>query len=242
VAAHLNELGHHVVAADQRGHGLSDKPETGYGFDEVTADVHALIEALDLSRPVVAGQSWGGNVVLDFAARYPEDPAGIVLVDGGFIDLSSAPGMTWERVQVDLRPPPLAGTPRPVMLERMRNFHPEWDEEQVEMQMANFETLADGTVRPWLTLDRHMQILRALWDQKPSSLYGRVKAPTMIAVADSPSPERAARKQLEVGRAADELANASVRIFEGAHHDVHVDKSRDLADWLLEALDGGFFG
>ena len=39
------------------------------------------------------------------------------------------------------------------------------------MQMANFETLEDGTIRPWLTLDRHMQILRALWDQKPSQLY-----------------------------------------------------------------------
>src|SRR3954454_23357094 len=68
----LAEAGHPVVAVDQRGHGLSEKPTTGYGFDEVTADLRALIEALGLRRPVIAGQSWGGNVVLELAARNPD--------------------------------------------------------------------------------------------------------------------------------------------------------------------------
>lgn len=102
-----------MVAVDQRGHGLSDKPETGYGFDEVTADLRGLIQALAWgARPILVGQSWGGNVVLEFAARYPGLARGLVLVDGGFIELSARPGSTWERTSTELKPPPLEGIAR----------------------------------------------------------------------------------------------------------------------------------
>ena len=103
---------------------------------------------MSLRAPVVAGQSWGGNVVLDFAARWPEIMSGLVMVDGGFIDFIGAPGATWEQIAIDLKPPPLAGTPRVQMMDRMRGFHPDWDDEQLEMQMANFETMEDGDDPP----------------------------------------------------------------------------------------------
>ena len=242
VAARLQAAGHHVVAVDQRGHGRSDKPETGYGFDEVTADLKALIETLDLERPVIAGQSWGGNVALDFAARWPQLLRGLVLVDGGFIELSAAPGATWEQIAIDLKPPPLAGTPRVDMLERLRGFHPQWPEAALEMQMANFETLPDGTVRPWLTLDRHMQILRSLWEQKPTEVYARASAPTLIAVADARNRDRHDHKEAAVAAAAAALPQSSLRWFTDTAHDIHVHRPDALADWILEALEEGFFG
>jgi pimeloyl-ACP methyl ester carboxylesterase len=241
VARRLSEAGNHVVAVDQRGHGLSDKPETGYGFDEVTADLSGLIEALGWERPLLAGQSWGGNVVIDFATRWPEKVSGLVLVDGGFIELSSAPDASWEKVAVDLKPPPLAGTPRAQIKERIGSFHPEWDDEMLEATMANFETLADGTVRPWLSLEHHMAILRAIWEQKPSELYGRVKAPALIAVAESSRRESNPRKRDEVAVAERALAKASALWFKETAHDIHVEKPAELADWILAAVRDGFF-
>ena len=129
VAQTLNAQGHYVIAVDQRGHGHSDKPDSGYGFDEVTSDLLLLIEKLELRQPIVAGQSWGGNVVLDFAARYPEALTGLVLVDGGFIELSKD-GEAWETVAERLKPPHLIGTPRSLMVERMKSFHGDWSETQ----------------------------------------------------------------------------------------------------------------
>src|SRR5881409_4538231 len=72
VAEHLHAAGHTVVVIDQRGHGRSDAPETGYDLETAVADLLALINALELDRPVLAGQSWGGNVVLELGWRRPE--------------------------------------------------------------------------------------------------------------------------------------------------------------------------
>lgn len=243
VAQALSARGHHVVAVDQRGHGLSDKPETGYGFEDVTADLAALIGAMGLEYPIVAGQSWGGNVVVEFAHRYPDMLSGLVLVDGGLIDLSSRPGATWESISVDLKPPNLLGTPRDQMVARFRQYHPAWSDEQIELQMGNYETLEDGTIRPWLTLDRHMQILWALWNQRPREMLEALTTPTLIAIADSGPPERRLTRIEEAERLR-ELRPDGVRWrqFKDAAHDIHIDQPSEHAGWVLQAVDEGFFG
>jgi len=240
-ARRLHEAGHRVVSIDQRGHGLSSKPDTGYSFADVTDDLRDLIGHLQMRSPIVAGQSWGGNVVLEYAARFPFGPAGVVLVDGGFIDLQSGGNGSWEQIAERLKPPALAGTPRAVMLQRMRQYHADWSDEGIEHQMANFETLPDGTVRSWLTLDRHMQILRSLWEQRPHELYPRVQAPTLVLPAENGPDERWARKRDEVAAAEGGMPNARVRWFEKTDHDIHVQRPAELADVLLDAVYDGFF-
>lgn len=243
VGRRLSLAGHRVVAVDQRGHGLSDKPDDGYGFASVCGDLKALVENLGLQSPIVAGQSWGGNVVLEFASRYPALTSGVVMVDGGFIDLSASPAATWERISVDLKPPPLAGTPRERLLERFRSFHPDWDDEAIENTMGNYETLADGTIRPWLSLEHHMAILRALWEQKPSELFPTVSAPVLIAIAghQSQDPERRLRREEQIARAQAGLSRVQVSRFEESAHDIHVHHPEQLATWMLAARAEGFF-
>src|SRR5262245_13011822 len=57
VAPRLAER-HHVVALDQRGHGLSDRPAdpTGaYTFEKIVGDLLGVMEILKLDRPVLVG-------------------------------------------------------------------------------------------------------------------------------------------------------------------------------------------
>lgn len=242
-ACALNAAGHAVVSVDQRGHGRSSKPGSGYGFAEMTADLRELIQQLGLHRPILAGQSWGGNVVLDFAARHPEEVAGVVLVDGGFIDLQSKPGATWETISAQLTPPALAGIPRAAMQARMQQVHANWSAAGVQHQLANFETLADGTIRPWLTLERHMLILRALWEQRVSQLYPQVTAPVLLlaAASDAEDAQRLAQKRAEVAAASALLRNCQVHWFADTDHDIHVQRPQETAALVLQAFTAGFF-
>lgn len=231
VAPRLAEAGFSAIAVDQRGHGLSGKPESGYDFGTITTDLHELVGALGLDRPILAGQSWGGNVVLDAAARYPGISRGLVFVDGGFLELGSRG--TWEEISQELRPPDLAGLPRAALAEMIAESFPRWVPEGVEMTLGNFEHFEDGTVRPWLALRHHMAILRALYDQDVDALFPQVNVPVLICPADDGSDWTESKRTL-VERAAAGLAHSEVRWFAGAAHDIHVDQPVLLAQAILD--------
>lgn len=75
-----------LVAPDLRGHGMSDKPGTPdhYAEPELWAqDIAAVIETLELDRPVLVGWSLGGMVACDYLLHVGEDAvAGLNLVCG----------------------------------------------------------------------------------------------------------------------------------------------------------------
>lgn len=79
VAEHIAPT-YRFVALDLRGHGLSDKPPSGYSLDHHVQDVLQLIDALELRRPVVLGHSAGGTIAAFVAGR--TDVAGLVLLEG----------------------------------------------------------------------------------------------------------------------------------------------------------------
>jgi len=230
VANRLAAAGHRVIAVDQRGHGRSDKPETGYDFATVTADLCGLLETLGLDHPLLVGQSWGGNVVLAFGARCPGVAHGLCFVDGGFIDFRLRPDPSWEAVERELQPPVFEGRTRSWLAERIRQNHPDWRDAGVEDTLDNFETLAEGMIRPWLSLDRHMQILRALWEQRPNALYPLVKEPVLLlAVEGAGTPQRVAGKRQEVTAAEQGLPHVVVHWFIDSDHDLHVQQPDRVA-------------
>ncbi|HEV8574629.1 MAG TPA: alpha/beta fold hydrolase, partial [Dehalococcoidia bacterium] len=129
-----------VFALDQRGHGLSDKPGS-YTFAAVTGDLATFIKTLGLERPVIVGHSWGAGVAVQFAADYPEVPAAIALVDGGFVERSSFEA-TWEQAEVMMRPPQIDGVP----VETFTGFAKKWpdvaaiwSDQLEEMILSNLE-------------------------------------------------------------------------------------------------------
>lgn len=70
-----------IILPDTRGHGLSEKPASGYSVEDRAADVAGLIDGLGLDRPVLFGHSLGGQVVTAIAALYPDKVRAVVLED-----------------------------------------------------------------------------------------------------------------------------------------------------------------
>jgi len=138
----------------------------------------------------------------------------------------------WEQSAVELRPPNLTGTPCSQIADRIRQMNPGWLDEGIESTLGNFEILPDLTVRPWLTLERHMMILRAMFEQDPLALYPRVEEPVLICAADDGN-DRMPFKRSHVKAAEDNLNNAEVIWFPDCVHDIHVDQPEKLATAIL---------
>jgi pimeloyl-ACP methyl ester carboxylesterase len=240
VAEVLAARGHRVAALDLRGHGHSDKPDDGYDYDTVCDDVVAVADALAMDRPVAVGQSWGGNVVLELAARLGGDVRGVACIDGGTLDLQ-ARFATWEECADALSPPRLNGTPFSEIERTLRRLHADWPETGIRGALACFEVRDDGTVAPWLTRERHLAILREMWERRPGDAYPAVKAPVLLAPAADDDGDWTARKEAEVAAAEATLATVRTHWFRPAHHDVHAQHPGAVAALLDGCVADGFF-
>jgi pimeloyl-ACP methyl ester carboxylesterase len=71
-----------VCVYDRAGRGWSEPASTAQDGAQIATDLHALLQRGHVPGPyVLAGHSFGGLYVLTFAARYPDEVVGLVLVD-----------------------------------------------------------------------------------------------------------------------------------------------------------------
>lgn len=85
----LSAAGHDVIMYDLRGHGRSDRPQTGYSVDDGVADLNGLLTALDIHDPVhLVGNSYGGAIALGMLLQHPHRVADVALIEGLYADES----------------------------------------------------------------------------------------------------------------------------------------------------------
>ncbi|HEX6470421.1 MAG TPA: alpha/beta hydrolase [Streptosporangiaceae bacterium] len=66
----LIDDGYRVITYDRRGFGWSSQPWEGYDYDTLAADLHHLIEHLDLTEAALVGFSMGGGEVARYVGKY----------------------------------------------------------------------------------------------------------------------------------------------------------------------------
>lgn len=233
----LAAAGRRAVAVDLRGHGHSDKPDDGYDMASVADDLAALLDTLGWAAPVVSGQSWGANVVLELGARHPTRAAAVVCVDGGTIHLADRfPDFDacWEVLAPPRFPPDLTLA---TMEARMRAGRSSWPETGITGALACFEELPDGSARPWLTRDRHRMVLAGLFEHDPQQRFGAVVVPLLFIAADTGEQAWTRDKKAAVDAAVAALRDGRAQWFSPADHDVHAQYPEEVAELLIELAD-----
>jgi pimeloyl-ACP methyl ester carboxylesterase len=185
----------HVVAFDLRGHGNSGKPWAAADYKESAkwaGDVHRVMQALDLRRPVLLGWSYGTLVVSDYLRHQgTQNLAGIVLV-GAYGGLTP--------------PPPPAP---PAVAEQMaRNRTLQWSADPAENAAAATFTASVLTAKDmgeaWRTRAAQIAMMlpayarRHMFDRSLANmdLIAKIDVPVMLNVAakDGSTPEGPARE------------------------------------------------
>lgn len=81
VAPEMAKRGIRVITIDLLGHGASEMPfdKSEYSMPGYGDQLAALIDALELDRPVVGGTSLGANATLELAVRHPKAARGLFI-------------------------------------------------------------------------------------------------------------------------------------------------------------------
>lgn len=233
VADHLASRGYPSVAVDQRSHGLSDSVDGPFDFPTLAADLLSVTDEVfpPETAVIAAGQSLGGNVVLELAYRHPDRIAAVACIDGGFITLSRS-FSDWETAKVELAPPSFENVLYNDLEERLRKHYSDWPESGLRGQLANFHMGADGAIRPHLQRDHHFRLLEEMWKHQPCEIAPHLVCPVLVVATTQTAAGRAAKRE-SVSRFANLLPRGRV-IWLDAHHDLHAQYPRLTAGWLEE--------
>lgn len=75
-----------VILYDQRGHGGTERPPTGYSLEASVRDLINLLDAIGVSRPIqLVGNSFGGTVALAVAMAHPDRIASLLLIEAAVV-------------------------------------------------------------------------------------------------------------------------------------------------------------
>ena len=100
----LAGAGFRAVAPDQRGYGLSERPEDvrRYSLLDLVGDAVALIDAYEAPRAIVVGHDWGAPVAWHTALLRPDRVAGVVGLSVPFTPrMPVSPMANWRRAYGD---------------------------------------------------------------------------------------------------------------------------------------------
>ncbi|MBN2303889.1 MAG: alpha/beta hydrolase [Anaerolineae bacterium] len=163
-----------VILPDARGHGLSDKPDTGYSPADHVADVIGLIAALGLDRPAVLGHSMGGEITATIAATIPGQIRAVVLEDPPW----SAQEMTREE-RLAIIPDWRAGLVR-MQAQSREDLFAQIREEAPGWHESEYGPWVDAKRQLTLNVLQYIEANRASWRE----LLPRITCPLLLVHAE----------------------------------------------------------
>lgn len=152
------------ITVDLRGHGESDKPASGYHYQDYVSDLTAVIATLGLDAPIVLGHSLGGIITLFWAAENPGAARALIIEDSplrsgegfrgafeGWLELNALPKEvlrayyaeqhpTWSKALLTARTDAMHACARPAIQELM-------DASMANKGLDSTDTLANITGR-----------------------------------------------------------------------------------------------
>jgi len=94
---------HRCIAVDHRGHGQSDKPDSGYALTEMADDVVAILDHAGVDKAILIGNSIGGMIAMQTSLSAPQRVLGNLILSSGTNIGANAPPEMAEAMQSDWR-------------------------------------------------------------------------------------------------------------------------------------------
>ncbi|HEU4343217.1 MAG TPA: alpha/beta hydrolase [Candidatus Binatia bacterium] len=230
----------HAVAIDLRGHGDSDWPQGGRGYqhEDFLADLAGLLRHLEKDFFTIIGHSLGGSMALLYAGAFPQRVKRLVLLEslGPFARSDDeVPDIIAERLKgrdyVEIPFPHASLEAAAKSLQKRFPLIPD----NAAFHMALYSTKNRGQRYLW----KHDPILRyrtttALSEGQIEAFIRRIQCPILFVYGSESDFMKSIR-----GPRVKLFKNAQIIGIEGAGHHVPHEKPEELADVIVPFLLGG---
>ena len=199
-----------VLLYDCRGMWKSDHPEGSYSMEEHADDLAGLLEALEIDKAHIAGISYGAEVSMMFALRYPEKTRSLIVIDGvsEIHPLLRAQTYPWlmaaERHDAEL----LLNT----------SYHMNFAEDWIRANQAFIDTSVDRYAL--LDMDALVRLMKAFYALDMTAELSRIQAPTLVIAGEEDLIK--GREYAEIIAA--QISNSELVIVPGAGHALCLEK------------------
>ncbi|MCW3081180.1 alpha/beta hydrolase [Segetibacter sp.] len=227
----LISAGLRVIKYDRRGFGKSSKPWNDYDYNSLTADLHSIMETLDLRDAVLVGFSMGGGEAVRYLSKYGSDRVSkLVLISAVTPYLKKTddnedgvPGEVFEEMMTQMKKDRIA------FLDDFgkKFFGVNLISHPVSAPLLEYYRMLASVAAPRAT--QHCAVSFASTDFR--SDVKAIKIPTLIihGDADQTVPIKASSE-----RTAAMMPNATYKVYEGAPHGLFYTHREKLNQDLIE--------
>ena len=245
----LRDAGWRVVVPDQVGFCKSTKPEAyQFSLHQLAANTNALLKELGIDRAVVMGHSMGGMLAARYALTYPQQTAGLVMVNPIGLEDWEAEGVPYQTVDQWLQAEQRSNAESMRSYQRNTYYAGQWEpryDRWVEMQAG----LYAGPGRE-----------RVLWNQALTSDmvftqpvvhdFPQIRVPTALLIGERDNTaigKAAAPKEVQARlgnyaalgpRTAEAIPNARLVTFPDLGHSPQIQDPARFHKALLQELEG----
>jgi pimeloyl-ACP methyl ester carboxylesterase len=224
-----------VCVYDRAGRGWSEPADTPQDGTQIATDLHTLLHRAHVPGPyVLAGHSFGGLYALTFAARYPDEVAGMVLVDSTAPASAAKPGTTspGDEGSYDImgRVSALVSTSARLGLSRLYGQLEHGSLPPQSRDEARASSATASHVRS--TIDEYIQAAASV--DQAASLGDFADKPLVVVTAGSGSDAAWSAAQNDMATLS---TNSVHRLIDGATHDSLISDEKDSAATTQAILD-----
>lgn len=247
LAPTLTDAGFRLIAPDAPGFGRSPAlPSERYAIDSLLELLRGVLDERGIEQAILMGHSWGGTVVMSFAAAMPERAEGLVLVDTGQMDYQDQPsfprGKSLEELIEDVRAPE-----RQIRVAGWEAF--EADVQQEVRRPVTPELLEafkaglreqDGQLVGIVTPEVRGAVMQGIMEVRVTETWPAIAAariPILLLLATEPEATREQNERV-TPIFAERFPDAEIHRIENAGHDLIADAGPEVArlirDWSAQ--------
>ena len=212
----------HVFGIDLMGFGRSDRPELQYGVELFAEIIRSIVDYYNLKKPNLVGWSMGGGVAIQYALRYPDNLAKLVLVDASRLRQTTPAEMRRSTVK--------SSPDGSLIRDRVRK---DWEQYFYNKDKVPEEIIDEALLinnRPGSSMVRNIYRMANKWE----SFYDKlslIQAPVLVMVATHSS------LSLDDARSAQQrMKHSELHVINDAGHALQIEKAEEFNRAVIDFL------